>query len=110
MGDYMADKGIEAGEVHPAYKAMNQLSYDAANLGNHEFNYGLEFLEESINDADFPYIKSNVYDAETKEHYFTPYIIKTHTFEDTVGVEHEVKVGYIGFVPPQIMTWDKKNL
>ncbi|MEZ8306251.1 bifunctional 2',3'-cyclic-nucleotide 2'-phosphodiesterase/3'-nucleotidase [Vibrio splendidus] len=110
MGDYMADKGIEAGEVHPAYKAMNQLSYDAANLGNHEFNYGLEFLEESINDADFPYISANVYDAETKEHYFTPYIIKTHTFEDTAGVEHEVKVGYIGFVPPQIMTWDKKNL
>ena len=26
------------------------------------------------------------------------------------GVEHEVKVGYIGFVPPQIMVWDKKNL
>ena len=110
MGDYMADKGIEAGEVHPAYKAMNQLDYDAANLGNHEFNYGLDFLAESINDADFPYISANVYDAKTKEHYFTPYIIKTHKFKDTAGVEHEIKVGYIGFVPPQIMTWDKKNL
>ena len=48
MGDYMADKGIEAGEVHPAYKAMNQLEYDAGNIGNNEFNYGLEFLAESI--------------------------------------------------------------
>ena len=110
MGDYMADKGIKAGEVHPAYKAMNQLDYDAGNLGNHEFNYGLEFLAESINDADFPYISANVFDAKTGEHYFTPYIIKTHTFKDTAGVEHEVKIGYIGFVPPQIMTWDKKNL
>ncbi|MFM2588719.1 2',3'-cyclic-nucleotide 2'-phosphodiesterase [Vibrio sp. TBV020] len=110
MGDYMADKGIEAGEVHPAYKAMNQLNYDAGNIGNHEFNYGLEFLAESINDAEFPYISANVFDAETGEHYFKPYIIKTHTFKDTAGVEHEVKVGYIGFVPPQIMIWDKKNL
>lgn len=110
MGDYMADKGIEAGEVHPAYKAMNQLDYDAGNIGNHEFNYGLEFLAESINDADFPYISANVYDAKTKEHYFKPYIIKTHKLKDTAGVEHEIKVGYIGFVPPQIMVWDKKNL
>ncbi|WP_117235820.1 2',3'-cyclic-nucleotide 2'-phosphodiesterase [Vibrio maerlii] len=110
MGDYMADKGIKAGEVHPAYKAMNQLDYDAGNIGNHEFNYGLEFLAESINDADFPYISANVFDAETGEHYFKPYIIKTHTLQDTAGVEHEVKVGYIGFVPPQIMVWDKKNL
>lgn len=110
MGDYMADKGIKAGEVHPAYKAMNQLEYDAGNIGNHEFNYGLEFLAESINDANFPYISANVFDAETGEHYFKPYIIKTHTFKDTAGVEHEVKVGYIGFVPPQIMIWDKKNL
>jgi 2',3'-cyclic-nucleotide 2'-phosphodiesterase/3'-nucleotidase len=110
MGDYMADKGLEAGEVHPAYKAMNQLDYDAGNIGNHEFNYGLDFLAESINDADFPYISANVYDAKTKEHYFKPYVIKTHVFKDTAGVEHEIKVGYIGFVPPQIMVWDKKNL
>ena len=96
MGDYMADKGLEAGEVHPAYKAMNQLDYDAGNIGNHEFNYGLDFLAESINDANFPYINANVYDAETKEHYFKPYIIKAHTFKDTAGVEHEIKVGYIG--------------
>lgn len=110
MGDYMAAKGLKAGEVHPAYKAMNQLGYDAGNIGNHEFNYGLDFLQESINDADFPYVNANVFDQETGEHYFKPYIIKSHTFKDTDGEAHEVKVGYIGFVPPQIMVWDKKNL
>ncbi|MEL7293096.1 MAG: 2',3'-cyclic-nucleotide 2'-phosphodiesterase [Pseudomonadota bacterium] len=110
MGDYMAAKGIEKGEVHPVYKAMNQLSYDVGNIGNHEFNYGLEFLAETINDADFPYVSANVFDQKTGEHYFKPYIIKSHTFKDVDGVEHEIKVGYIGFVPPQIMVWDKKNL
>ncbi|MEF1186460.1 2',3'-cyclic-nucleotide 2'-phosphodiesterase [Vibrio sinaloensis] len=110
MGDYMASKGIEAGEVHPVYKAMNQLNYDVGNIGNHEFNYGLEFLAETINDADFPYVSANVFDKKTGKHYFKPYIIKSHTFKDVEGVEHEIKVGYIGFVPPQIMVWDKKNL
>jgi len=110
MGDYMAAKGIEKGEVHPVYKAMNQLNYDVGNIGNHEFNYGLEFLAETINDADFPYISANVFDKKTGKRYFKPYIIKSHTFKDVDGVEHEIKVGYIGFVPPQIMVWDKKNL
>ncbi|TDE21932.1 2',3'-cyclic-nucleotide 2'-phosphodiesterase [Vibrio owensii] len=110
MGDYMAAKGINAGEIHPVYKAMNQLDYDVGNIGNHEFNYGLEFLKNSLDGANFPYVSANVFDKKTGEHYFKPYLIKTHTFKDTDGQSHEIKVGYIGFVPPQIMVWDKKNL
>ena len=110
MGDYMAAKGINAGETHPVYKAMNQLDYDVGNIGNHEFNYGLEFLKNSIDGANFPYVSANVFDKKTGEHYFKPYLIKTHTFKGTDGQSHEIKVGYIGFVPPQIMVWDKKNL
>ncbi|WP_375752377.1 bifunctional 2',3'-cyclic-nucleotide 2'-phosphodiesterase/3'-nucleotidase [Vibrio sp. HN007] len=110
MGDYMASKGIEPNEVHPVYKAMNQLDYDVANIGNHEFNYGLEFLAESLNDADFPYVNANVYIKETGEHLFKPYLIKETRVADTDGKIHVIKVGYIGFTPPQIMTWDKKNL
>ncbi|EMA2437059.1 2',3'-cyclic-nucleotide 2'-phosphodiesterase [Vibrio parahaemolyticus] len=110
MGDYMAAKGIQAGEVHPVYKAMNQLHYDVGNIGNHEFNYGLDFLQKTLAGANFPYINANVFDKKTSEHYFQPYLIKTHSFKDTDGEVHQVKVGYIGFVPPQIMVWDKKNL
>ncbi len=110
MGDYMASKGIKPGETHPVYKAMNQLDYDVGNIGNHEFNYGLEFLATTLEGANFPYVSANVFDKKTGEHYFKPYLIKTHTFKDTDGNAHEVKVGYIGFVPPQIMVWDKKNL
>ncbi|EHZ2724263.1 TPA: 2',3'-cyclic-nucleotide 2'-phosphodiesterase [Vibrio parahaemolyticus] len=110
MGDYMAAKGIQAGEVHPVYKAMNQLHYDVGNIGNHEFNYGLDFLQKTLAGANFPYINANVFDKKTGEHYFQPYLIKTHSFKDTDGEVHQLKVGYIGFVPPQIMVWDKKNL
>ncbi len=41
LGDYMAAKGLQPGEVHPVYKALNTLDYAVGNLGNHEFNYGL---------------------------------------------------------------------
>lgn len=110
MGDYMAAKGLTTGEIHPVYKAMNQLNYDVANLGNHEFNYGLDFLEKSLDGAAFPYINANVVDLKTGENLFTPYLLKTHRFQGTDGQSHDVTVGYIGFVPPQIMIWDKKNL
>lgn len=110
MGDYVAAKGLESGEVHPAYKAMNLLNYDVANFGNHEFNYGLDFLAEAINDAKFPYVNANIVDAKSGKNYFNPYVIKDYQFKDTDGQSHDIKVGYIGFVPPQIMVWDKKNL
>ena len=110
MGDYMADKGLSKGDVHPVYKAMNQLNYDVGNLGNHEFNYGLEFLTASLEGANFPYVNANVLDLKTGENLYTPYLIKKHTFKDTDGTEHQVNIGYIGFVPPQIMVWDKNNL
>ena len=110
MGDYMADRGLQPGDVHPVYKAMNQLDYAVANIGNHEFNYGLDFLNESINDANFPYINANVIDANTGKNMFAPYIITDNTFIDNDGDPQQVKIGYIGFVPPQIMIWDKQNL
>lgn len=110
MGDYMAARGLSSGDVHPAYKAMNQLDYDAGNIGNHEFNYGLDFLKEATNDAQFPYINANVIDEKTGKHLYQPYIIKDQQFRDSDGKMQTVKVGYIGFVPPQIMQWDRKHL
>jgi 2',3'-cyclic-nucleotide 2'-phosphodiesterase/3'-nucleotidase len=118
MGDYAADKGLASGEVHPVYQAMNLLQYDVGNIGNHEFNYGLAFLQKALAGASFPYINANVYCDEPQcwngikqgEHLFTPYLIKDTLVTDTAGNKHSIKIGYIGFVPPQIMLWDKQHL
>ena len=32
------------------------------------------------------------------------------TFKDDAGVGHELRIGVISFVPPQIMAWDKAHL
>ena len=110
MGDYAAAKGLKAGETHPVYKAMNTLDYVVGNLGNHEFNYGLDFLHKAIAGAKFPYINANIIDVKSKKPLFTPYLIKETTVKDKDGATHTLRIGYIGFVPPQIMTWDKANL
>lgn len=117
LGDYVARvKPLQAGQVHPAYKVLNQIGVDAANIGNHEFNYGLPFLRQALAGANFPYVSANVVmaqpgvPAEKSPHAFTPYVILDRSFVDTQGVRHALKVGVIGFVPPQIMLWDRDHL
>ncbi|WP_435105177.1 bifunctional 2',3'-cyclic-nucleotide 2'-phosphodiesterase/3'-nucleotidase [Arhodomonas sp. AD133] len=116
MGDWREAEGLAAGEVHPVYKAMNEMNYAVGNYGNHEFNYGLEFLDESVNDAAFPYISANIFkddgdgDPSNDVPYFEPYRLIDKYVTDRDGESHEITIGVIGFVPPQIMQWDKENL
>jgi 2',3'-cyclic-nucleotide 2'-phosphodiesterase/3'-nucleotidase len=117
MGDFVATvKPLKDGETHPAFRVMNQLGYDAANIGNHEFNFGLDFLRRSLAGASFPYVNANIYvddkDTHTEQarHAFTPYVILERHLIDAQGNAHPFKVGVIGFAPPQIMQWDKGHL
>ncbi|MDN8542121.1 bifunctional 2',3'-cyclic-nucleotide 2'-phosphodiesterase/3'-nucleotidase [Erwinia sp. BC051422] len=110
LGDYVAARGLQQGEIHPVYKALNTLDYTVGNLGNHEFNYGLDYLQKAISGAKFPYINANIIDIHSGKPLFTPFLIKAKEVTDREGNKHQLKVGYIGFVPPQIMVWDKKNL
>ncbi len=106
----MAAKGLKEGDVHPVYKAMNTLNYAVGNPGNHEFNYGLDFLHKALAGAKFPYVNANIIDAKTGKPMFTPYLIRDTRVVDSDGQSHTLRIGYIGFVPPQIMTRDKANL
>lgn len=110
LGDYMAAKGLKKGDVHPVYKAMNTLDYAVGNLGNHEFNYGLPYLQKAIAGARFPYVNANIIDGKSGKPLFNPYLIQETTVTDRSGNPHRLKIGYIGFVPPQIMVWDRNNL
>jgi 2',3'-cyclic-nucleotide 2'-phosphodiesterase/3'-nucleotidase len=117
LGDFIArQRGLSEGDVHPVYKAMNLLDYTVGNIGNHEFNYGLEFLGQSTAGANFNYINANVFyddgddDASNDQPYFDQYIIVDRTLTAEDGSEHNIRIGLIGFVPPQIMNWDMSNL
>ena len=111
LGDYVAQvKPLAAGDLHPAYKVLNQIGVDAANIGNHEFNYGLPFLQQAIQGARFPYLNANVVDAKSGQPLFKPYVLLQRSFTDESGHKQPLTIGVIGFVPPQIMVWDRQNL
>ncbi|MEW4354599.1 bifunctional 2',3'-cyclic-nucleotide 2'-phosphodiesterase/3'-nucleotidase [Streptococcus pneumoniae] len=103
-------KPIEKGEEHPMYVALNALGYDIGTLGNHEFNYGLDYLNKVIETAKMPIVNANVLDAKTGDFVYEPYKILEKTFVDTEGRKTLLKIGVTGIVPPQIMLWDKANL
>ena len=110
LGDLMAVGGpLPKGMVHPVIKAMNAMGYDAATPGNHDFNYGLDFLDSAIRGAKFPYILANI-DKTDGASLLPPYHIFERTFADSAGKPQRIKVGVLGLVTPQIMMWDKAHL
>jgi 2',3'-cyclic-nucleotide 2'-phosphodiesterase / 3'-nucleotidase len=97
---------ITGGSKHPMAKAMNAIGYDAAALGNHEFNYGLDTLRTFESQCNFPLLSANSVDWTSGAPIFKPYVIRT--FKARGG--KPVKVGILGLVTPGVAIWDKANV
>lgn len=111
LGTYKAIVNpIKDGEQHPMYTALQKLGFDAGTLGNHEFNYGLDYLKRVIATAGMPIVNANVVDAKTGKFVYDPYKIIKKTYTDKNGRSVDVNIGVTGIVPPQILSWDKANL
>jgi 2',3'-cyclic-nucleotide 2'-phosphodiesterase / 3'-nucleotidase len=116
MADYIAyDKGMNDGDTHPVIAGMNAVGYDAGTLGNHEFNYGVPFLDRVNAKAAFPIVCANfarsLGPTPTEDDlYAPPYVILDRELTDGTGATMPVRIGIIGFVPPQIMQWDRAHL
>ncbi len=119
LGDTVArQKAFPKGWVHPAYRVMNALKYDAANIGNHDFNFGLPFLKQAMPGASFPIVNANIVLDEGgsgkagtgAKNAFTPAVILERRFTDEAGQPQTIRIGVLGLVPPQVMQWDRQNL
>jgi 2',3'-cyclic-nucleotide 2'-phosphodiesterase (5'-nucleotidase family) len=85
---------------HPVIAAMNAMQYDAAAIGNHEFNYGLPALDRAMRQAEFPLLACNVYGPNGQRRFAAW----------TVEIRRGVKVGIVGATTPGSMVWDRDNL
>lgn len=92
--------------IHPMAKAMNAVGYDAAALGNHEFNYGISFLRRFESQLKYPLLAANAVDWNNGKPVFQPYIIK----DVQIKGKHRVRVGILGLVTPGVAIWDKANV
>ncbi|MEV6781666.1 5'-nucleotidase C-terminal domain-containing protein [Streptomyces sp. NPDC051098] len=94
------------GPVHPMAQAMNAIDYDAAALGNHEFNYGIPVLRKFEEQCRFPLLGANALDAKTLRPAFAPYSM--HRMSMPCG--RDVRVAVLGLTNPGIAIWDKANV
>lgn len=110
LGDYMALPGhLTRAGGHPVFRAMNLLGYDAATFGNHEFNYGLDFLKLALESAKFPFVCANIETLDGKP-FIARSVVLVRDVVDEAGAVHRLRIGVFGVVTPQIMVWDKARL
>ena len=128
LADYQAlVHPVGCAEELAMYRAMDALGYDGGTIGNHEFNYGLPFLAQVSDQAmnvdgvtsrdcagpHFPLVLANVFSTRDDRPIYPPYAVLERTLRldlDGRRVEAPVRIGIIGFTPPTIMLWDKRNL
>jgi 2',3'-cyclic-nucleotide 2'-phosphodiesterase/3'-nucleotidase len=83
----------------PMMLVMSRLGYAAMAVGNHEYNFGLENLNQARSDARFPWLSANTTVAPgSRERPFEAYIVRE------VG---PVKVAIVGATTPAVPTWEK---
>jgi len=129
LADYQALVApLACDEELAMYRVMDALGYDGGTIGNHEFNYGLPFLAQVTDrpmnvdgvpakhcaGPHYPLVLSNVFGARDGKPIYPPYAVLDRTLKlrDAQGRETEapIRIGIIGFTPPPIMMWDKRNL
>src|ERR1700682_4249162 len=98
---YVAAK-ISTSRVNPIIAAMNAMHYDAAAIGNHEYNYGVPYLDTAVKQATFPWLSANTYRVDPSDiHAYKPW-----TIIERAGL----KVGVVCATPPAVTRWDAENI
>ncbi len=109
FGDMAAERLIPEGRAHPMIAAMNALGYDAATLGNHDFDFGLPMLENALSRARYPIVLANAERADGSP-FLPPWTVLDRRVTDVRGRSHRIGVGVLGVVPPQVTQWNRALL
>lgn len=105
IGNYLRDYSLE--NTHPIVRIMNELQYDVGTLGNHEFDFGIEFLEKMMRDIQYPIVNANIVDDHNQP-WIQPYVILDKSITLDSGEVKTIKIGVIGVLPPQVGMWNHK--
>ena len=91
---------ITGDSVSPIVAAMNAMRYDASAIGNHEFNYGVDYLNAAVAHARFPFLSANTVLPSGARAY------RGWTIVERAGV----RIGIVGATTPGVMVWDRENV
>ncbi len=91
--------------AHPLAAAFNVMGYDAVNIGNHEFNYGLDFLYSFEQQLDPLLLGANVVDPGSGLSVFPAFTPLIRRLDG-----REIRIGVLGLTTPGAMIWDRQQL
>lgn len=92
------DARIQTAPVYPSILALNQIGYEAAVIGNHEFNYGLPYLNGAVGVSQFPWLSANLLNDAGKPYFGQPYLIRVFT--------NNLRVAVLGLTTQYIPHWE----
>src|SRR6266545_2639398 len=87
-------------QPQPVVDALNALQYDVVTPGNHDFDFGVDFLRRAASEATYRYVSANVDDSAGGPLFPRMVILPRGA----------VKVGITGFTTPGTMLWDRAQL
>ena len=99
-GDFLfgdTNAAVPDGSVTGVVAAMNAAGYDAALLGNHEFDQGRAAVETAMGAARFPFLCANLAEADGSP-FALPHMVLSRAVP---GVDPPVRLGLVGFLPPE---------
>ncbi len=93
---------VSSDRTNPIVAAMNAMQYDASAIGNHEYNYGVPYLDSAARQARFPFLSANTYGVDPEGvHAYRPW-----TIVERAGL----KIGIVGATTPGVTLWDAENI
>ena len=95
------DVAIEDTTGHVFYRALALAGFDAAGLGNHDFDFGLDRLDRALTRAPIPILASNVHRHDGKEWPVRKLLMLKRQIKG-----RPIDIGVFSVLPPQTIPWN----
>lgn len=110
QGTAEADACAQPGSAiaHPWPAIANELGYGAVGLGNHDFDYGLDYLESIVGELTPPVLCSSLSHGQIEG--VVPWTLVPLELDCNDAKTRPISIGIFSVLPPQTMMWNHRNL
>ena len=97
----------------PVHQVLTAIGYDAVALGNHDLNYGIDYLMRVVRTAPIPWLCANLFriDRAGWHHPLVPgHVVLEREVFDIHDRRQTLRIGLLAVMPPQSADWDRHIL
>ena len=93
---YYVAKRADKQDQEAFFTAYNQVGYQLGTIGNHEFDYGTDYLERALNASDRPVVNANILDNAGR-----PLFGQQYRIIERAGI----KIAILGLTTRAVLQW-----